>query len=158
MQLHWAKLALIVLLVASLGLKARGSDASNQPPEQWRDTALLDALSAGGFAISSKDGLQSPTWVADKGDCHIEVTTVTPLGWHQSAMADRAGNQNLAYVYAGHVYENQPVMLTKMDYYWHKLANYFYLSGQQPPVFGVVTSANCTPQSVGTDLIARLLL
>ncbi|MET3896560.1 hypothetical protein ABIB57_000484 [Devosia sp. UYZn731] len=146
------------MLVASLGLKARSSDASSQPREQPGDTALLGALSAGGFAISTKDGLESPTWVADKGDCHIEVTTVTPLGWHQSAMADRAGNQNLAYVYAGHVYEHQPVMLTKMDYYWHKLANYFYLAGQPPPVFGVVSSANCTAQSVGTDLIARLLL
>lgn len=156
MRSVWAKLALIVLLVASLGLKAR-SYAPNQSIEQPRDTALLSALSAGGFALSTKDGLDGPTWVADKGDCHIEVTTVTALGWHQSAMANRAGTQNLAYVYAGHVYEEQPVMLTKMDYYWHKLANYFYSSGQPPPVFGVVTSAGCTEQSFDTTLIARLL-
>ena len=158
MRSDWAKLALIVLLVASLGLKARSSDASNQPREQPIYTALLSALSAGGFALSTKDGLESPIWVADKGDCHIEVTTVTPLGWHQSAMANNAGKQNLAYVYAGHIYEKQPVMLTKMDYYWHKLTNYFPLSGQLPPVFGVVTSADCTAQSVDTLLIARLLL
>ena len=158
MRSDWAKPVLIVLLVASLGLKARSSDAPNQPREQPIYAALLSALSAGGFALSTKDGLESPTWVADKGDCHIEVSTVTPLGWHQSAMADRAANQNLAYVYAGNVYQNQPVMLTKMDYYWHKLANYFYPSGRPLPVFGVVTSANCTVQSMDTDLIARLLL
>jgi hypothetical protein len=150
-------LALIILLVASLGLKARSSEASSQPAEQPGDTALFSALSADGFALSTKDGFESgTTGVADKGDCHIEVTTVTPLGWHQSAMVERAGQQKLAYVYAGHVYDSQPVVLTKMDYYWHKLVNYFYVS-EQPPVFGVVTSAGCAAQSVDTVRIAGLL-
>lgn len=152
----WAKLALIVLLVASLGLKARSIDAADQSSEPPSGSALLNALSAGGFTLTVQDGLEAPAWVADKGACHIEVTTVSPLGWHQSAMAVRAGGQGLAYVYGGQVYAEQPVTLTKLGYYWHKLANYFYPSGQ-PLVFAVVTSAGCTAPSVDTVRIAQLL-
>ncbi|WDR06502.1 hypothetical protein PSQ90_03260 [Devosia rhodophyticola] len=71
-------------------------------------------------------------------------------------MAARAGGRDLAYVYGGNVYGQQPVMLSKLGYYWHKLVNYFYPSGQ-PPVFGVVSSSDCDSQSVGIGLIAQLL-
>lgn len=157
MPLPWARLALIALLVASLGLKTRSIDAADQPSEPPSGSALRGALSADGFALTEAAGLQSPAWIADKGDCHIEIVAVSPLGWHQSAMTVRAGKQGLAYVYAGHVYAEQPVMLTKLGYYWHKLANYFYPTGQ-PPVFGVVTSAGCATQPVDIARMAQLLL
>jgi hypothetical protein len=71
-------------------------------------------------------------------------------------MATRAAGQTLAYVYAGHTYAEQPVMLSKLGYYWHKLTSYFYPSAQ-PPVFGVVTSPGCAAQAVDTALIAQHL-
>lgn len=152
----WAKAALIVLLVFSLGLKARSIDRVEQPIEQPSAPALFSALSADGFTLTEAAGLEGPAWVAARGGCHIEVATISPLGWHQSAMSVRAGAQALAYVYAGQIYQEQPVLLSKLGYYWHKLTNYFYPS-MQPPVFGVVTSDACAGQSVDITSIARLL-
>ena len=156
MPSHWAKLVLVFLLVASLGLKAWSMAAADQRTRQPDVLLLFSALSADGFSLVEVGGLEGPAWVAERRDCRIEITTLSPLGWHQSAMAARAGEQELAYVYGGQVYEQQPVMLTRLGYYWHKLANYFHLSGQ-PSVFGVVTSTGCAAQSVAPVFIAQLL-
>lgn len=152
----WVRLALIVLLFTSLGLKGWRSDAADQPPLQPVNASLVSLLSARDFILTQEEGLEGPTWVADKDDCHVEITQVSLLGWHQSAMVARAGGEALAYAYAGEAYEEQPVMLTKLGYYWHKLANYFYPSSP-PPIFGVVTSTGCAAHSIDTALIAQHL-
>jgi hypothetical protein len=150
-------LAVVFLLVASLGLKAWSMAAPDQRSRQPDGFVSLSALSAEGFSLVEGGDLGGRAWVANKQDCRIEITTLSPLGWHQSAIADRAGGQELVYIYGGQVYERQPVILTKLDYYWHKLANYFHPSSQ-PPVFGVVTSPGCASQSVDPFFIARQLL
>jgi hypothetical protein len=152
----WVKSALIVLLVASLGLKVRGIEHIDQTEERASGHALVESLSADGFVLGAGGGLEGYAWVATRGDCRIEVTMVSPLGWHQSAMATRAAGQTLAYVYAGHTYAEQPVMLSKLGYYWHKLTNYFYPSAE-PPIFGVVMSPGCAAQAIDTAVIARQL-
>lgn len=152
----WAKSALIVLLVASLGLKVRGIERDEPPGPPASALALVSALSGDGFVLGDGGGLEGYSWLATRGDCHIEVTMVSPLGWHQAAMATRAAGQTLAYVYEGHLYDEQPILLSKLGYYWHKFTNYFY-PATQPPVFGVVTSPGCAAQSIDSALIARHL-
>lgn len=154
MQSTWVKLALVVLMVASLGLKARSD--SGAPPQPYAP-ASLDILSAQGFVFDEIDGLQGPAWAAANDDCRIEITEVSPLGWHQAAMGARAGEGRVAYVYDGRPYDEQPVTLTKFGYYWHKLLNYFDPAASQPPVFAVATSAGCAAQSIQFELIAQQL-
>ena len=143
----WAKLALITLLVLSLGLKTWRSNAADQPHQQAAGTILVDTLAGEGFALSPGEGLEGTSWVGSRDACHIEITAVSPLGWHQSAIDARARGQSLAYVYSGSIYREQPVLLTKLDHYWHRLVNYFH-SSQQPPVFAVVSSAACAGPSI----------
>ncbi|MBU1336410.1 MAG: hypothetical protein KJ944_07455 [Alphaproteobacteria bacterium] len=131
--------------------------APDQRSRQPDGFLRLGTLSAEGFSLVEGASLEGHAWVANRRDCRIDITTLSPLGWHQSAIADRAGGQELVYIYAGQVYERQPVILTKLDYYWHKLANYFH-SSSQPPVFGVVTSPGCASQSVDPIFIAQHLL
>lgn len=157
MPSHWANLAVVFLIVTSLGLKVWSMAAPDQRSRQPDVFLRLSALSAEGFSLVEGGGLGGHAWVANRQDCRIEIVTLSPLGWHQSAIAERAEGRELAYIYGGQVYERQPVMLTKLDYYWHKLANYFHPS-IQPPVFGVVTSPGCASQSVDPAFIAQHLL
>ncbi len=157
MPLRWARLALILLLGASLSLKAWHGAAADQPNERLSTSSLLRALGEDGFTLTEQGWLESPLWVASKDDCRIVVTTVSPLGWHQSSMVAHKGQQALGYVYDGRVYQEQPVLLTKLGYFWHKLANYFYPAAQ-PPVFAVVTSRGCAAQSIDTATLAQYLL
>lgn len=152
-----ARLALVVLLFLSLGVKAWTSGHAAETASDVPDTsALLRTLSADGFALSQAEGFESPLRVASRGECRVGVTTVSPLGWHQAAMAARAGGQNLAYVYGGHLYAEQPVLLTKLGYYWHKLTGYL-LATAQPPVYAVLTSPGCVAQSLDPPRITQLL-
>jgi hypothetical protein len=156
MPLPWARLALILLLGASLSLKVWHGVAANQPHGQPTAIPLFESLEEDGFTLAEQGWLESPVWVASKDDCRIVVTTVSPLGWHQSAMAAHKGQQALGYVYDGRIYQDQPVLLTRLGYYWHKLANHFY-STAQPPVFAVVTSRGCAAQSIDTASLAHFL-
>jgi hypothetical protein len=99
-------------------------------------------LSSKGFFLTQGDGLEGVNWVAWKDDCRVELAVLSPLGWHQSAMAARSPEQALAYIYKGEIFEAQPVTRTKLDYYWHKVANYFG-SFPQAPVFSVALSDTC---------------
>jgi len=153
MQSTWVKLALVALMVASLGLKAR-SDAGAPPPYS---PAGLGILSDQGFVFAEIGGLEGPAWSASNRDCRIEITEVSPLGWHQAAMGARAGDGRVAYVYDARLYDEQPVTLTKLGYYWHKLVNYFDPAAMQPPVFAVATSAGCAAQSIQFERIAQQL-
>jgi hypothetical protein len=136
-----------------LGLKVWHGAAADQPNRQRSASPLFEALGEDGFTLTEQGWLESPIWVAGKDDCRIVVTTVSPLGWHQSAMAAHRGQQALVYVYEGRIYQEQPVLLTKLGYFWHKLANYFYPAAQ-PPVFAVVTSSGCAAQSIDTASLA----
>ncbi|MGN6487442.1 MAG: hypothetical protein ACTHLT_06440 [Devosia sp.] len=152
-----ARLSLVVLLFLSLGAKAWTSGHAAETAADAPDTsALLATLSAEGFALSQAGGYESPFRLATRGECRVGVTTVSPLGWHQSALAAQAGGQTLAYVYGGHLYAEQPVLLTKLGYYWHKLTAYF-LPIAQTPVYAVLTSRACAAQSVDPTRIAQLL-
>ena len=144
---------MVVLLCTSLGLKAW---TSSHAADQTGRVPDMSTLFGPGFALSQETGLDAPSWIASRGDCRIEVASVSALGWHQSAMAARAGEQALAYVYQGRVYSEQPVLLTKLGYYWHKLTSYF-IPSSQPPVFAVVTSRGCAGQSIDATLIAHHL-
>ena len=152
----WAKIALVLLLVASLGLKAWRLDAADQPGQQSDNSDMIAMLSADGFALAEGYGLEGDSWIASRGDCDIEITAVSALGWHQSAMVARAGGRPLLYVYAGQAFAEQPELLTRLGYYWHKLSNYFYPSAP-PPVFAIVTSSGCARQQVDTIALAQHL-
>lgn len=152
----WARFALAVLLLLSLGLKAWTSYGADRTDDAADSPALLEPLGAKGFALSQEDGLEAPFAIATRGDCRIEVTTVSALGWHQAAMAARAEAQALSYVYAGRVYAQQPVMLTKVGYYWQRLVGYFGPS-RQPQVFAVITSPACAGQAIDATVVASSL-
>lgn len=146
---------LVLLLTASLSVKVLGSVTSGDDPPSDVPQSIHGYLEQHGFALSQQPSMDGPALIAISGLCRIEIANVSPHGWHKSAMEQEAGQRTLVYFYGGAVYDQQPVMLTKLGYYWHKLMHYFVTS-TAPSVRAAIIAPECPKDAANLDTLAQL--
>jgi hypothetical protein len=146
---------LVVLLTGSLSVKVLGSVSSGDDPPSDVPQSIHTYLEQRGFALSQQPSMDGPALVAISGLCRIEIANVSPHGWHRSAMEQEAGQRTLVYFYGGVVYDQQPLALTKLGYYWHKLMHYFTPS-TLPSVRAAIIAPECPSGAASLDTLAQL--
>jgi hypothetical protein len=152
-----ASVALALLLVVSLAAKAvvyERSDPGDAPLAP--DTGELFLL-ARDFAVTPPVPETSPPWfIGERDGCHVAIATVSAFGWDRSAVAFAAAGQVVRFVYRGAVYDEQPVLRTKVDAYWHKALDYLGASAGPVIVRAVLTGPGCPDDLLGADAVRDL--
>jgi hypothetical protein len=143
------------VLTLSLALKVFGHTAEEQTATEDIPAAIEQYLQQRGFTLSRQVTVNGSALVATNGPCRVEIANVSPHGWHRSAMAQHASGRQLAYLYDGSIYADQPVALTKFDFYWHKFIRYF-MASSTPAVRAVITASECSSETVSLDTMAQL--
>jgi hypothetical protein len=139
----------------SLALKVFGNTAQVQTATEDMPAIIGQYMEQHGFTLTQQRTVSGSALVATSGPCRIEIADVSPHGWHRSAMAQHASGRQLAYLYDGSVYADQPVALSKFGFYWHKLIRYF-MPSSTPAVLAVITSPECSSEAANLDRLALL--
>jgi hypothetical protein len=140
----WAVFATV--LVVSLSLKISGLTH----PKPTAEIATVfpgdvrNLLEQQGFQVSLATPDEDLPWVSGTvRNCQVRVTEVAPQGWHQGLLAALAQDQHLVYLFDGAIYPEQPMMRTRVNYYWNRLTRYFGREVANRPVLAVVSTSAC---------------
>lgn len=102
---------------------------------------IAAALNRHGFEVTEREDFGSPPWVsAVAGRCGVMVAEVDPQGWHRSLVGQIATGQRLLYTFKGQTYPEQPVMRTRIHYFWTLLKRKLGLPAAPRPVLAIVAS------------------
>ncbi|MGF9764256.1 hypothetical protein AAII07_55055 [Microvirga sp. 0TCS3.31] len=105
---------------------------------------VTNLLEQQGFLVGQETPANDLPWVVGTvGDCQIRVTEVAPQGWQQGLLAALARDGQLAYMFGGAIYSDQPTMRTRADYYWTRLNRYLGRNVPSRSVLAVISTSAC---------------
>ena len=140
------------LLVASLFLKLPGilspkviavtSSTGATPTANFANVAAL--LSRYGFGVSRHPPDSALPWVAGAiGHCSVQIFEVSHQGWEQSLITQVSAGKNVFYAFGGDIYSEQPIMKTRVYFYWRRLKRALRLPAANHPVLAIIATQTC---------------
>jgi hypothetical protein len=147
-------LAFALLLGLSLAIKFSGSVEAYSSGMHENDGEIATFLTAQGFAI--RQGESGASTTGTRGGCQVQVTDVSPQGWHRSVIAQSAAGQKLVYAFAGNIYPEQPVLRTTLDHYVWRLKRYFRMRPPPHAVRAIIISPGCPADIVNEAKLQEL--
>jgi hypothetical protein len=140
-----AKLLFGGLLLATIGLKISGALGSGVAhPDDVVRAQLHDFLSHHGFVAQPTEIVNPVAVAGQSGSCQLLLINVAPQGWHRDMPGRYAtATDQSFFVFRAQRYQQQPIWLTRADYYWRLPARTVGLQTPLDLVLGVVASAAC---------------
>jgi len=140
-----ASLLLGFLLLASLAIKVPGSLSENEPAGDDIPGRVTEFLRSHGFVSEPHVAdVDMFSMSARAGECRLLVAILSPQGWHRDIVKKLApAGSEVFFFYAGKVYEDQPVMLTRFDDYRTRFLRYAGSASVQQPVLGIAETPAC---------------
>ncbi|MCJ2011418.1 hypothetical protein [Methylobacterium sp. J-076] len=136
--------ALAALLALSVPLKlwTIGAVADDGAKPEAR---LVRILSEDGFATRADDRMTGQAAVVgEKGACRVWLGYVASDGWHRDLVAGSASRTvEVAFLFKGRAYADQPVWATWLDEKLSILARSFALQVRASPVVATLTDRGC---------------
>lgn len=137
---------ILLLLASSLFFKMPGRAASPRPvePSAVFPNEVANLLRARGFQVSQEAPEKDMPWVIGKMmNCEIRVTEAAPQGWQEGLLRSLARNDQLVFVFAGALYNDQPTFRTRAEFYLIRLNDYLGRSSAICPILAVVSTRAC---------------
>ena len=141
---HGIKLPLI-LLFAILTIAWKATIIPENP--NYLSAALVEFLGQHQFETFVTDrSLEDAQIVEATSDkCHLWAARVSPLGYEADLVrriSDATGR--ISFIFRGHVYAEQPTLLTVASFLWFRFLRELGLISRVPPVIAVVSSCDVT--------------
>lgn len=136
----------LLALVMALSLLPKILGASKAQAEAGEVSDRVAAvLEAHGFKVAKNAADEDLFSLSGlRGQCRLLVAVLSPHGWHRDVMRRLApADSQLFFVFDGVSYPDQPLLLTRADYYWSRLLRYAGIDQPSMPVLGVVGSSAC---------------
>lgn len=136
---------LALLLILSLLLKISGVKNAQAEGSRGVYDRVATVLERHGFKVvknATDEDLFSLSGL--RGQCRLLVAVLSPHGWHRDVIRQIAPpDSQLLFLFDGASYRDQPLLLTRLDYYWSRLLRYAGINQPLRPVLGVVGSSEC---------------
>jgi hypothetical protein len=146
------RLALGGLLVVALWLKVPAAASVHAPDhEDAAQAEIAGFLTRHGFEPDPGSFEEDPARMAGtSGACHVLIANVAPQGWHQDLLRQFApADTRIFFVFEGREYDRQPVLQTRLSFYWNRMARRLGMAAPAMPlVYGVLASPGCDLASV----------
>jgi hypothetical protein len=147
-------LTFALLLGLSLAIKFSGSVEAYSSGMHENDGEIAAFLTKHGFAV--RRGESGAPTTGTRGGCQVQVTDVSPQGWHRAVVAQSAAGQKLVYAFAGNIYPEQPVLRTTLDHYVWRLKRYFRMRPPPRAVRAVIISPACPADVISENKLQEL--
>lgn len=157
MRLILLSVFFVLLLVASLGAKVHTSFGHGLAATDPDDADIVALLSRHGFAITRAQPGTDPVWITGRqGDCAIDIASVSPRGWHRTAVDWRASGGTLRYAAEGGLFDRQPILRPTMIHYLNRLKRYAGMDAPAVKVRAIIIAPGCPPDAVPMAELATL--
>jgi hypothetical protein len=140
-----AETLMIFVLVLSLSLKIVGDTSAQTTEVNDVQSSVADLLEHQGFEVThDTPDVDLFPLAGVRGQCSLLVAVISPLGWHRDVIRKSAPpGSTTIFVFDGTSYRDQPVLRTRVDYYWTRFLRYAGFNHPVRPVLGIVGSPEC---------------
>lgn len=151
-----AEAGLALALVLTLSLKIAFGPAVSAEMPVPAETLVAAFLERQGFAVGPLlPDIDPPMLPAQRPDCNLRVTKVSPSGWHRDVLAQLARpDEKLLFVFRGKAFPSQPVWQTFTDHYRRLLLGYAGFHSPEQQVLGILASQACALGDLPWDEVA----
>jgi hypothetical protein len=138
-------LALVLTLVPKLLPKFQLNDLSPRQAEAAAEMRIIAFLSRNGFEALGEQRKFGLLVQAASGNCRLRVVEVDANGaTRDKVRLITAELDRIAFIFAGTVYADQPMVRTAFSYSWTRLLNRIGVAAPQKLVLGVAASNGCS--------------
>jgi hypothetical protein len=140
------KVLLAAALVAGVAWKIA---VATERPIDWRN-GLVEFLERNHFnVVVTEQRTDIPIIQANTSSCRLQIAKLAPDGSDQGLIRDLfMSTDRLFFVFRGHVYTQQPIFWTQVDYLWSERLRELGLIKQIIPVIAVATNASCKAEQL----------
>ncbi|HWK64579.1 MAG TPA: hypothetical protein VNS34_06540 [Rhizobiaceae bacterium] len=157
MRLILLSLFFALLLGASFGAKVHANFGRGLAASDPDDADILALLSRHGFTITRAPPGTDPVWLTGrKGDCAIDIASVSPRGWHRTAVDWRASGGTLRYAAEGGLFDQQPILGPTLIHYLNRLKRYAGIDAPAVKVRAIIIAPECPADAVLMTELAAL--
>lgn len=150
-------LAFGVLLAVSITFKVSGGIAGSVDEMYPDDGAISALLVKEGFQTHHAIPNTDPAWIYGiRGNCRVQIASVSPQGWHRSVVEWQAAGQTLLYSAGGTLHHRQPILEPLTIHYLNRLKRYLGLDAPAVPVRAIIMAPECPADAISRDELAAL--
>lgn len=150
-------LAFGVLLAVSIMFKVSGGVAGSVDAMYPDDRAITALLVKEGFRTHNAAPNTDPLWIFGvRGNCRVQIASVSPQGWHRSVVEWQAAGQTLLYSSSGALHHRQPILGPLMVHYLNRLKRYMGFDAPAVPVRAIIIAPECPADAISPDELAAL--
>ena len=146
-----------VLLAVSIMFKVRSDVAGSVDAMYPDDSAITALLVKEGFRTHHAAPNTDPVWVYGvRGNCRVQIASVSPQGWHRSVVEWQAAGQTLLYSVGGALHDRQPILGPLTIHYFNRLKRYLGFDAPAVPIRAIIMAPECPADAIPPDELAAL--
>ncbi|MCO6049145.1 hypothetical protein NGM99_05000 [Mesorhizobium sp. RP14(2022)] len=147
------------VLAVSLSAKVHAFRSAEKAPDTNGGPDIAAFLSERGFSVAHAAPNTAPEWVTGTmGSCKVRIADVSPQGWYRSIISEERAKQRVAYSFEGTLYEDQPVLRTRLADYRARLLNYLSMMATPALVRAILVNPDCSTQQFRLEDASSLSL
>jgi hypothetical protein len=143
-------------LVVSIAIKVYVGLGASAAPTYPNDEDVAALLGANGFTTHKAAANTDPVWTYGVRDqCRLQIASVSPQGWHRSAVEWEAAGQMVLYSVSGGLHSSQPILKPLMIHYFRRLQRNLGFQASPVSVRAIIVGRECPADViVALDLAA----